>query len=147
MSRQLVLAAGLVLGGLGYLALAWYVWRYRAAAGGRGLLAILLSVVVWTTFYALELSARTVSGAELWSGLKFFGVVGMPPALLSFSLEYTGRRGLSRRALGLLAIEPLLILIFLAIPGTRDLVHSYNPADRAAPSVNHVLVPNEGLLF
>ncbi|HEX2806300.1 MAG TPA: histidine kinase N-terminal 7TM domain-containing protein, partial [Kineosporiaceae bacterium] len=147
MSRELVLGAGLALGGLGYLALAWYVWRYRAAAGGRGLLAILLSVFVWTTFYALELSARTVPSAELWSGLKYIGVVGMPPSLLAFSLEYTGRRGLSRRALGFLTIEPLVVLICLVVPGTRYLVHSYNAADRAQGVVDHVLVANEGTLF
>jgi PAS domain S-box-containing protein len=147
MSRELVLGAGLALGGLGYLALAWYVWRYRAAAGGRGLLAILLSVFVWTSFYALELSARTVPSAELWSGLKFIGVVGMPMSLMAFSLEYTGRRGVSRRALGFLLIEPVVILFCLAVPATRYLVHSYDARDRLAGTVDHVLVAIEGPLF
>src|SRR5450755_1808529 len=132
MSRQLVLAAGLVLGGLGYLALAWYVWRYRAAAGGRGLLGILLSAFVWTTFYALELSSRTVAVAQVWSALKFIGVVGMPPALLIFSLEYTGRREIGRRALALLAIEPVLTMASFAVPATSGLIHVYSLADRAA---------------
>lgn len=147
MSRELVLAAGLVLGGLGYLALAWYVWRYRAAAGGRGLLAILLSVFVWTSFYALELASRTVPAAELWSALKYVGVVGMPPALLSFAIEYTGRRGLSRRSIGLLAIEPVLTVLSLALPPTRNLIHVYTEADRAGGLLDHSPIPLAGPLF
>src|SRR5512140_679104 len=132
MPRELVLATGLVLGGFGYLALAWYVWRYRAAAGGRGLLTILLSVFVWTTAYALELSSRTVATAELWNTVKFVGVVAMPPALLTFSLEYTGHRRPSRRTTALLAVVPVLIMVSLVVPATRDLIHVYDPADRAA---------------
>src|SRR5689334_6181110 len=101
-----MLTVGLVVGGVGYLALARYVWRYRAAAGGRGLFAVLLSVFWWTTFYALELHSRTVAEAQVWSGLKYLGVVALPPALLIFSLEYTGRRPVGRRVLALLAVEP-----------------------------------------
>ena len=147
MSRELVLAAGLVLGGLGYLSLAWYVWRYRAAAGGRGLLGILLSVFIWTSFYALELASRTVASAEVWSALKYIGVVGMPPALLSFAVEYTGRRGLSRRTLGLLAIEPVLTVVSLVLPPTRDLIHVYKIADRTGGLLDRAPIPDSGPLF
>ena len=147
MSRQLVLAGGLVLGGLGYLALAWYVWRYRAAAGGRGLLAILLSVFIWTSAYALELSSRTVATAELFNTVKFVGVVAMPPSLLAFSLEYTGRRDLTRRALALLSVVPVLVLVSLLVPATRDLVHVYSAAERAATLLPRAPVPAAGRLF
>jgi serine phosphatase RsbU (regulator of sigma subunit)/PAS domain-containing protein len=147
MPRELVLATGLVLGGLGYLALAWYVWRYRAAAGGRGLLAVLVSVFVWTTFYALELSSRTVPTALVWSSLKYFGVLGLPPSLLAYAVEYTGRRGLSRRALALLCVEPVLVLIALAIPGARELIRVYRPQDVAAAQLTHAPVAGPGPLF
>src|SRR4051794_15630149 len=147
MTRQWVLAAGLVLGGLGYLALAWYVWRYRAAAGGRALLGILVSVFVWTSAYALELSSRTVGTAQLWSTVKFVGVVAMPPSLLAYSLEYSGRRGLSRRALALLSVVPALTLVSLIVPRTQDLIHVHDrtvPPDAVLPQAP---VPTAGPLF
>jgi PAS domain S-box-containing protein len=147
MSRELVLAAGLVLGGLGYLALAWYVWRYRAAAGGRGLLGVLLGVFLWSTAYALELSSRTVAAAEFWSAVKYVGVNVMPPALLSFGLEYTGRRGLSRRALALLAVVPVLVVASLLLHPTRDLIHAYSPQQRQGGVLAEPPIPGYGPLF
>jgi len=147
MSRQLVLAGGLVLGGLGYLALAWYVWRYRAAAGARGLLAILLSVFVWTSAYALELSSRSVATAEVWNTVKFVGVVTMPVSLLAFSREYVGPRALRRRTLLLLGIVPVAVMVSLLLPATRDLIHVYSAADRAATLLPKAPVPVPGVLF
>jgi PAS domain S-box-containing protein len=147
MSRQLLLGTGLMLGGLGYLALAWYVWRYRTAAGGRGLLAILLSVFIWTSAYALELSSRSVATAEIWATVKFVGVVAMPPSLLAFSLEYTGRRGLTRRAIGLLSILPVLTVVSMIVPATRDLIHVYDPRQRVAGELPWAPIPATGPLF
>ena len=77
MASEWILAIGLVLGALGYVALAAYVWRHRTAAGSRGLLGILVAVFFWTTFYALEVTARSVASAEFWSTLKFIGVDGI----------------------------------------------------------------------
>jgi len=147
MSRQLLLAAGLVLGGLGYLALAWYVWRYRRSAGGRGLFAILLAVFVWTTAYALELTCRTVAAAEVWNTIKFLGVVSLPPALLSFSLEYTGRRGLGRRGVAVFGVVPVATIVSLLVPATRDLIHTYPAALRDGGVLDQAPVPLNGPLF
>ena len=147
MSRELVLAAGLVLGGLGYLALAWYVWHYRAAAGGRGLLAVLLSVFLWTSAYAVELSCRTVDGAEAWAVVRFVGVVAMPPSLLAFALEYTGRRALGRRAVALLAVLPTLTITSMIVPATDTLIHAYDRVERAAGVLDHPPLAVAGPLF
>jgi serine phosphatase RsbU (regulator of sigma subunit) len=147
MSRELVLAAGLVFGGLGYLCLAWYVWRYRGSAGGPGLLAILLGVFIWSTAYALELSCRTVDAAEVWNIVKYVGINLMPPALLAFGLEYTGRRGLSRRAMAALCVLPVLTVISLMIPDTRDLIHFYTSEQRAAVRLPGPPIPVNGPLF
>jgi serine phosphatase RsbU (regulator of sigma subunit) len=147
MSREVVLVAGLLLGGLGYSALIFYVWRYRHAAGGWSLLGILLSVFGWTTFYALEVTSRTVATAEFWSTLKFAGVVGMPPCLLVFALEYTGHRGVGRRLIALLAVVPTLTVVSFVLEPTKNLIHVYDPALRAAGELPFTPFPTLGLLF
>jgi diguanylate cyclase (GGDEF)-like protein/PAS domain S-box-containing protein len=54
--------------------------------------------------------------------------MGLPPAWLVFALQYTGRMARpSRRFLGALAIEPLIVGVLLAVPGTRHLIRYYPP--------------------
>jgi PAS domain S-box-containing protein len=147
MSRELALGLGLAVGGAAYLAMWWYVWRHRAAAGGTSLVVALLGIFVWTACYAVELSTDTVATAEVWSGLKFVGVVTVPGALWVFVRQYTTRRGVSRRTALLLCVEPLAVLVLLALPQTRDLVHAYRAEDRAAGQLAEPPVPTAGPLF
>jgi PAS domain S-box-containing protein len=131
MTRELALGLGLAVGGAAYLAMSWYVWRRRAAAGGPSLVVALLGIFVWTACYAVELCTHSIGAAQVWSGLKFIGVVTVPGALWAFVVQYTTRRPLSRRTLALLCVEPVVVLALLALPQTRDLVHYYRPADAA----------------
>ena len=146
MSLAVALGAAVVLGLVaGYLALAWHVWRLREVAGARALIVMILSVCVWTICYGLELSCETLRWAGLWSGLKFIGIVMLPPAWFSFVMQYTGRRGpLPRRWLALLAIEPALVLGLLAIPATSGLIHHY---PRVPDRIYGSPIPLGGALF
>jgi PAS domain S-box-containing protein len=138
MTRELALGLGLAVGGAAYLAMSWHVWRRRAAAGGPSLVVALVGIFVWTACYAVELCAHNVAAAQLWSGLKFVGVVLVPGALWAFARQYTTRRPLSRRALAALCIEPVVVLALLALPQTRNLIHYYEPSDDFAdPPVAH----------
>jgi PAS domain S-box-containing protein len=128
MSSSVLLVTALLLGSAGYLGLAGYVWtRHRNVAGALALVAMLLAVGLWTIFYALELASRDIPTARVWSGLKFVGVVALPPALWAFVMQYTGRGPMFRRVLWFLAIEPAIVLGVLAIPATYDLLHYYPP--------------------
>lgn len=129
MSLTVALGAALVAGLVaGYLALAGYVWRLRAVSGARPLIVMILAVVVWTVFYGLELATTSQSVALVWSGLKFIGIVALPPAWLTFVLQYTGRRGpLPRRLLALLLVEPAIVLLVLALPPVDQWIHYYEP--------------------
>ncbi|MDQ1294203.1 MAG: hypothetical protein QG608_2086 [Actinomycetota bacterium] len=148
MSRGVVLGIGLALGAVGYLGLAHYVWRYRAAAGGRGLAGFLLGVFLWSTCQAIEVSCRTVASAEIWSGLKYVGIVMLAPGLWSFVTAYTGQSGaLRRRTLLLMTIEPVIVLTMLALPQTRELIHYYQPADIQAGELPRAPVAKSGSLF
>lgn len=134
----------LVAGGVGYLSLAGFVWANRQGVGSRPLIIMLLSVKVWSICYALELSSRSVEVAQWWSALKYVGIVTLPPALWSFVLAYTGRGRLSRRALALLMIHPIVLLSLLAIPGTHDLIQHYPAIPRRTLDAP---VPDGGKLF
>ncbi len=147
MTRELALGLGLAVGGAAYLAMVWYAWRHRAAAGGTSLVVVLSGIFVWTACYAVELSTHSVGTAELWAGLKFVGVVTVPGALWVFVRQYTTRRGVSRRAMALLLVEPIVVLALLALPATRDLVHYYRPEDRTAGDLRGPPVAVAGPLF
>jgi PAS domain S-box-containing protein len=146
-SVSIVLGMAFGVGAAGYLALAWYVWLHRRAAGGHGLFALSLAVFVWSTCYALELVAYTVEVNRFWSGLKYVGIVAVLPGLAWFVDEYIGRRRLGRRGLALLCIEPAIVLVLLALPGTRDLIHGYSAAEIGGGLLDHRPIPVDGPLF
>ncbi|MEO7744606.1 MAG: histidine kinase N-terminal 7TM domain-containing protein [Actinomycetota bacterium] len=131
------LLVALVLGALVYVGVAAYVWRHRRAVGGRALTVMLLSACVWTVCYAAEVGADTVASTTLWADLKYVGIVLLPPSLLAFSVEYSGRRRrIGRRTVAVLLVEPLVVLAALAVPATRHLVRSIpTSAGRGAPIV------------
>lgn len=126
--------AALVMLGTGavMVALFCYVWPRRAAGGGP-LLAMLAAVAQWSVAYGLELSAVPIAAKEAFGAAKYVGIAALPPAWLAFTLAYIGReRHLTRGVLGLLAVEPVVVLVLLALPETRELVRYY-PADAAGP--------------
>ncbi len=109
-------------------ALAIYVWRRREAAAGLSLAVLLLSAAWWATAYALELWATDIGTRGFWGEVKYVGICLLPPAWLVFVLQYTGHEQVvTRRLLWLLAIEPVGILLLLALPATHDLVRYYVP--------------------
>ncbi|MFZ0161037.1 MAG: histidine kinase N-terminal 7TM domain-containing protein, partial [Kineosporiaceae bacterium] len=130
----------------GYLALAWYVWGRRKAPAAYALLVSLLAIFVWTTAYAIEMTTTldNVSSAIHWSTIKYAGIVLVPPSLLAFAVEYTGRgRHLTIRALALLSVEPLIVMGLLIVPSTHKLLLPYNLAKQNTSWP----VPGAGPLF
>ncbi|MGL5857355.1 MAG: histidine kinase N-terminal 7TM domain-containing protein [Angustibacter sp.] len=118
----------LVAGATVYLAIAGYVFRHRRSAGGRALVVLTLAAGVWTVCGAAEVAAADPAVQERWGEAKYLGVVVLPPALLVFALEYTGRRRrVGRRAVTMLLGEPVLVLAALLVPATHHLVR-YVPA-------------------
>jgi hypothetical protein len=137
------LVCALVAGGVGYLALAGFVWANRQGVGSRPLVVMLLSVKVWSICYALELSSTALEMAKFWSAMKYLGVVSLPPALWSFVFAYTGRGRMSRRAMALLTIHPVLVMTLLLVPATRPLIQDYGHTSRLLEAQ----VPGAGPLF
>jgi PAS domain S-box-containing protein len=129
----------LLLGGAACLsACSIYVWRYRRSATASSLVVVLLATIQWSVVYACELAAVDLGIRQLLGGLKYLGLCVLPPGSMIFVLQYAGRmRRPGRALLGLLAIEPLVVLATLAIPRTHHLFHTYlpGPARGAAPVV------------
>jgi diguanylate cyclase (GGDEF)-like protein/PAS domain S-box-containing protein len=112
-------------------AFAVYMWSRRTTPGAAALIFILAAGIWYTTTYALELGTTALHTKQLWGDIKYVGVTMLPPAWLAFTLQYSGRtRWLTRRRVLWLAVEPLAVLVMLAIPGAHDLVRFY-PASSA----------------
>ena len=125
-----VLAGLLVVGGVLLAAQALAVARRRGAVAGRALAALLLAAAWWGFAGAVELSVPDPATRVLWGDLKYAGIVLVPPLWLVFVWLFTGRRSwVSRRTLLLLAVEPALVLLVLAVPATHDLFR-FLPADQ-----------------
>jgi diguanylate cyclase (GGDEF)-like protein len=113
-----------------------YVWLRRGSAGAKALILVLLAGVTYTVAYSAEVATLSRATKEMWGDVKYLGVCLLPAAWLAFTLQYTGRGNrLSRRFIVLLAIEPLVVLVLLAIPATHDLIHVYPPTGGRFPLV------------
>jgi PAS domain S-box-containing protein len=131
----------LLFGGAGCLtACAVYVWRHRRSPKATSLVVLLLALIQWSVALALELGAGDPATGRLFCDLKYIGLVVLPAASVIFVLQYAGRLGRpSPLLLGLLAIEPLVVLTAMAIPSTHHLFQTYlpPPASGGRPVVEH----------
>ena len=131
----------LLLGGAGYLtACAVYVWRYRRGPTAVSLVVVLAALAQWGVARAGALAAGDPAIKRVFCDLKYVGLVVLAPAAIVFVLQHAGRlRRPSPLLLGLLAVEPLVILLALAIPSTRHLFQTCLPsmAPDAAPMVRY----------
>ncbi|NUC71907.1 PAS domain-containing protein [Haloterrigena sp. SYSU A558-1] len=93
-------------------------WRSRPAAGSVPLSALMASVAFWLGTHVLEVESTAFVWKARWADLQWVSAALIPTLVLVFALEYTGRdRWLTRRRLGLLAIEPLVMIGLLALNG------------------------------
>jgi PAS domain S-box-containing protein len=89
-------------------------WRYRTTPGARAFALLMLTVVVWSFAYALELSSANLPAKLLWTRVEYLGIVILPAAWFVFAWQYTGHEAwASRRLAALLAIEPLIMLLLI----------------------------------
>jgi PAS domain S-box-containing protein len=130
----------LLLGGAGCLiACAVYVWRHRRSPTATSLVVVLLALIEWSVALAVQLAAGDLATSRLFCDLKYVGLVVLAPASIIFVLQYAGRlRRPSPRLLGLLTVEPAVVLTALAIPSTHHLFQTYlPPTNGGAPVVQH----------
>ena len=119
----------LLLGGAACLtACAVYVWRYRRSHTATSLVVVLLATTWWSVVYAAELAVDDLAAKQLLGDVKYVGLCILPPAALTFVLQYAGRLRRPRPVLlGVLAVEPLVVWLTMLVPATRHLFHTYLP--------------------
>jgi PAS domain S-box-containing protein len=102
--------------------LAYYAFGRRDRAPGVPAFALFcLGVCVWMFFKAIELLGADPGTKLFWLRMEYLGIGFVPASWLVFTWQYTHHeRRLSRRALGLLAIHPVLVLLSV---WTNDLHH------------------------
>ena len=90
------------------------LWPRRHVAGARSVMLFMGALTWWSATYALFWLGAPGPTPTFWLDVTYVGVVIVPAALLTFSLEFTGRDDwISRRLVLLLSIEPALTLILL----------------------------------
>ena len=138
----------MAVAGVAHAGLATYVaWR-RNVRMGWSLAVLLLAVAWWGVAYGMELAVDDIALKSRWGDLKYLGVAMLPPAWLTFVLQYTGRdRWVTGRLLCLLAVVPVLTNVMLALPATHDLVRSYPPSAALDPTPEVVAGPAFNLLL
>lgn len=105
----LVVVSGVLAASVGILA-----WRNRSLLGSVPLAVLMAAVTVWAAAKVAELAAGDVAGTVFWSNVQYFAIPVVPAAWLVFALQYTGREEwLTRRTLSVLAVEPVLVLVFV----------------------------------
>jgi len=94
--------------------LASIAWRYRDTPGAPAFAVLMLTVVVWSLAYALELSSASLPAKLFWTRVEYVGIVVLPAAWFAFACQYTGHVSWTgRRAIALLAIEPVAMLLLI----------------------------------
>ncbi len=104
----LILAA-VVSAGLGIA-----VWRRRPGVGVVPFVLLIVGVTEWATGNVFELLMVDLSAKLVFARLDYLGIGLVPAAWLVFTLEYTGRQQwVTRRTIGWLAVEPVLLQVAL----------------------------------
>ncbi|HRW46071.1 MAG TPA: histidine kinase N-terminal 7TM domain-containing protein, partial [Caldilinea sp.] len=90
------------------------LWPRRHVAGARSVILFMAALTWWSATYALFWLGTPGPTPFFWLDVTYIGVVIVPAALLTFSLEFTGREArLTRGLILFLAIEPVVTLALL----------------------------------
>ncbi len=128
----------LLLAAVSSIALAYYVWRRRAAPGAVALVLLMLAVAQWSLCYALELGFVELPAKTFWAKTQYLGIVTIPLAWLAFAFQYTRRdQWLTShpRNIVLLAIVPLITLALVWTNEAHGLIWSHSKLDTSGPFI------------
>ena len=124
-----VIIAGVISGSIAIVA-----WKRRPAPGATAFALLMLSVTEWSLLYAFEIVSRTLTTKIFWADLEWIAIAIIPTLWLVFALQYTGRgQWLSPRTAVLLAIEPVLTLLFVWASEFTGLMRAAVSLDTSGP--------------
>jgi signal transduction histidine kinase len=84
----------------------------------------MLGAAEWSLAYAFYLGSSTPEAQALWARLQFVGICMIPPAWLSFALEYTGQeKWLTWRNCFLISVIPTITLLLIWFAPAPYMIH------------------------
>ncbi|WP_313693778.1 histidine kinase N-terminal 7TM domain-containing protein [Halorarum halobium] len=129
-------AAGVVT-----LALAVYAWRRRENRAAVPFAVFLMGLSVWSFGYGIELGYTALEPMLFWDRVAWIGSVVAPTAWLLLAVEYAGyEEWLTRRRVGLLAVEPAVVLLLVWTNGSHGLIWQSASLDATGPITTPELV-------
>ena len=88
-----------------------YVWTRRSTRSAPALTLLALSIMIWSAGYALEIAGANLPTKVFWGKFQYIGIVTVPLFWIIFAYNYANSgKQMSRRAMGLLSIVPLITL-------------------------------------
>ena len=88
-----------------------YIWPRRAAPVAKTLMVLMLASGMWALVSALIEFSDELAAKIFLTKFYFLGIVVVPPSMLVFSLQYSGRaQWVTKRFLMLLAVVPVATL-------------------------------------
>jgi signal transduction histidine kinase len=101
----------------------WLAWQRRQVVGAPQLAWMMISIIVWVTAYALELSAADLRLQFLMTKFEYFGIVSAPATWVNFVAHDTGHSDWLRgwRRWALFAV-PGVVLLCVWIPPLNPLI-------------------------
>jgi len=128
------------------LLVANHIWSRRSGTGIKTFMVLMVAVAWWSLASGLEFMVQDLPSKIVLSSLAYIGITIVPPAWLTFVLKYTGRyRWATRRTYMLLAIQPVLVLIFVA---TNPLHNMFYSSVALSSNESHVFaIYGHGILF
>jgi len=122
----------LVGAGVVNLAVVWAVVARREVRAATPFAVMVTGVAVYAFGDAYRLGATTLDSYVQAHLVTVVGYLVVPPAFLLFVIAYSGReRWLDRRLVGLLAVEPLTLLMLTATMGRHSLLWEFESLTRA----------------
>ncbi len=116
--QELILIFLLLLAGIISLLMLYYALRRLAVPGAKIFAVLLVSLVIWSVGYALELTSQEQSRLIFWAKVQYAGIVTLPTAWFFLSLRIANHDKWLRPPIpSLAAIMPA---ITLALTWTND---------------------------
>ncbi|MEZ5336295.1 MAG: histidine kinase N-terminal 7TM domain-containing protein [Methanolobus sp.] len=104
--------------------LLFHIRRYKDAAGSTCFSLLLAATIIYSSFYALEISSNTYETALTFYKLEYIGVPFIPAFFLTFSMRYTGKKKwLNAPTLVSIFAVPLITMVLVLTIGGHTLYH------------------------
>lgn len=107
------------------MALITALWKYRSTSGVGDLIISLLAGVVYSLFYALEISTNQIELVSLFYKFEYIGIPFIPAFYLFFAIQYSGERHHLSLAFRLtILIIPIITLFMVFTNHIHHFFHS-----------------------